>query len=90
MPFFHASGLITYTGALFLGRLIRVFWKFDEHLFLKSVQDYKLSMIAVVPTLLVFLAKSPLVEQYDVSSLKELMVGAAPVSKETETVIMET
>lgn len=38
----------------------------------------------MVPPLMVFLAKSPLVDQYDLSSLKVLLCGAAPLSKEIE------
>lgn len=47
-------------------------------------QKYRVSLIFVVPPLVVFLAKSPLVDEYDLSSLKELGSGAAPLSKEVE------
>lgn len=38
----------------------------------------------MVPPLMVFLAKHPLVDNYDLTSLRELLCGAAPLSKETE------
>lgn len=38
----------------------------------------------MVPPLIIFLAKNPLVDQYDVSSLKEITSGAAPLSREVE------
>lgn len=38
----------------------------------------------MVPPLMVFLAKHPLVDNYDISSVRELLCGAAPLSKETE------
>lgn len=38
----------------------------------------------MVPPLMVFLAKHPLVDQYDLSSLKIIWCGAAPLSKELE------
>lgn len=41
-------------------------------------------MAFMVPPLMVFLAKHPIVEKYDLSSLMVLLCGAAPLSKETE------
>lgn len=38
----------------------------------------------LVPPLMVFLAKSPLVSEYDLSSVKVIWSGAAPLSKEVE------
>ena len=38
----------------------------------------------LVPPLVVFLAKSPLVDDYDLSSLKEVHSGAAPLSRDVE------
>lgn len=38
----------------------------------------------MVPPLMVFLAKHPLVDDYDLSSIRELLCGAAPLSKEVE------
>jgi 4-coumarate--CoA ligase len=42
----------------------------------------------MVPPLMVFLAKNPLVNAYDLSSLKYLISGAAPLSKEVELAVM--
>lgn len=41
----------------------------------------------VVPPLMVFLAKSPLIENYDLTTLKLLFCGAAPLSKELEVAV---
>lgn len=38
----------------------------------------------LVPPLMVFLSKHPVVDKYDLSSLKEIWCGAAPLSKETQ------
>lgn len=56
--------------------------KFEDHLFLRTIQNYKVNVAFLVPPLLVFLAKSPLVDKYDVSNLKLIGCGAAPLSKE--------
>lgn len=39
-------------------------------------------MMPLVPPLLLFLAKDPIVSEYDLSNLESILVGAAPVGKE--------
>lgn len=46
-------------------------------------------MAFMVPPLMVFLAKHPIVDKYDLSSLMVLLCGAAPLSRETEDQIKE-
>lgn len=55
--------------------------KFEEGLFLSAIENFKITIIFIVPPLMVFLAKHPLVSSFDLSSLKELICGAAPLSK---------
>lgn len=55
--------------------------KFDELRFLSSIQDHKVSVLNLVPPLMVFLAKHPLVSKYNLSSVMEITCGAAPLSK---------
>lgn len=43
----------------------------------------------MVPPLMVFLAKHPLVDNYDITSIRELLCGAAPLSKETEDAVYQ-
>ena len=44
----------------------------------------KISGLLVVPPIAVLLAKSPLVDKYQLTSMKELVVGAAPLGRDTE------
>ena len=46
-------------------------------------------MATVVPPIMVFLAKHPLVDKYDLSSLTDLMCGAAPLSQQLEDEVSE-
>jgi 4-coumarate--CoA ligase len=62
--------------------------KFEEGLFLSCIENYQINCIFMVPPLMVFLAKHPLVDAYDLSSLKYLISGAAPLSKEVELAVM--
>ena len=67
-----------------MGQKIVVLKRFQEELFLKIIQDFRLSNLWLAPPLVILLAKSPLVAKYDLSSVKEILSGAAPLSKDTE------
>lgn len=57
--------------------------KFTLPLLLQAIHRYKITYLALVPPIAVLLIKSPLVSQYDISSIKFLLCGAAPLGKET-------
>jgi 4-coumarate--CoA ligase len=84
IPWFHAFGCITLINVLMVAVKVVFIPKFEEGLFLSCIENYQINCIFMVPPLMVFLAKHPLVENYDLSSLKLLLVGAAPLSKEVE------
>lgn len=44
------------------------------------MQTYKITTLFVVPPIIVFLAKSPLVEKYDLTSVLVAIYGSAPTS----------
>jgi acyl-CoA synthetase (AMP-forming)/AMP-acid ligase II len=58
--------------------------KFEENTFLSSIEKYRCSVLFAVPPLMVFFAKNENVGHFDLSSLRLIMCGAAPLSKETE------
>jgi long-subunit acyl-CoA synthetase (AMP-forming) len=41
-------------------------------------------MLMLVPPILVFLGKHPIVDKFDLSSVREIWCGAAPLSKEMQ------
>ncbi|KAI5078751.1 hypothetical protein GOP47_0006422 [Adiantum capillus-veneris] len=55
---------------------------FYRNQMLLAIQTYRVTNLPLVPPVLLALAKSSLVEKYDLSSLREISVGAAPVSKD--------
>lgn len=63
--------------------------KFEEESFLRSIEKYKPTSSFMVPPLMVFMAKHPLVDKYDMSSLTELYCGAAPLSREVEEAVLK-
>lgn len=84
IPWFHAYGFITHFAVLAL-RVQTVFMvRFQEELFLNTIQKYKVNMLLLVPPLAVFLAKHPMVLKYDLSSVNEIWCGAAPLSRDIQ------
>lgn len=85
LPLFHVSGFIFNMGLILKGGMTIIFLpKFDPINFLASIQNYKVHGIFVVPPIVVFLAKHPIVDKYDLSSLKYLLCGAAPLKSSLE------
>ncbi|KAG4074567.1 hypothetical protein HA402_005632 [Bradysia odoriphaga] len=89
-PWFHSLGF--FSMVLYACSRVATFVflpKFEEETFLRCVQDYKVSTIVAVPPIIVFLAKSPLVDQYDLSSLRNITCSAAALSREIEDQVRE-
>lgn len=53
---------------------------FTPDTFLGAIEKHKVTIASVVPPILLFLAQSPLVAKYDLSSLRWMMSAAAPLS----------
>lgn len=56
--------------------------KFDLQVFLSAIQQHRITFVYVAPPVLVQLANSPVAEQYDLSSLRMITSGAAPLTRE--------
>uniref|UniRef100_A0A1L8DZ07 Luciferin 4-monooxygenase n=1 Tax=Nyssomyia neivai TaxID=330878 RepID=A0A1L8DZ07_9DIPT len=84
LPWFHTYGLMTLIGLITKGVKFVCLPRFEEKTFLNALQTYKITHASLVPPLMVFLAKNPNVLKYDLSNLRELYYGAAPLGKETE------
>lgn len=84
VPLFHAYGLLTSVGSSICGAEIVILPRFEEHSFLNAIQTYKTNIAFLVPPIIVFLVRSPLVLKYDVSSLLIIGCGAAPLSKDLQ------
>ena len=67
---------------LYSGMEIVVMPKFSLEEWCSIVQKHRITYSLVVPPVVLALAKSPLVENYDLSSIRMLNSGAAPLSKE--------
>ncbi|XP_058807956.1 uncharacterized protein LOC131673735 [Phymastichus coffea] len=87
LPFFHAYCFTVLIMGLIAGATGIVFSHFEEEAFLETIQQYKIEVLTLVPPLMVFLAKHPLVDKYDLSSIKIIWCGAAPLSRNIEETI---
>jgi len=56
--------------------------KFDLQKFCSHVQTYRITFAYVVPPIILLLGKSPIVSNYDLSSIRMLNSGAAPLTRE--------
>ena len=80
LPFFHIYGMtLLVNAALRNGQTVVSMPRFDLVEFLQLMQDHRVTKAFLVPPILVALAKHPLVDQYDLSALKRIVSGAAPL-----------
>lgn len=56
--------------------------KFDLEKFCKVIQDYGITYASVPPPVVLALAKHPAVDKYDLSSIKWMSSGAAPLGRD--------
>jgi acyl-CoA synthetase (AMP-forming)/AMP-acid ligase II len=83
LPFFHIYGMqVLMNMGLRAGCRIVTMPRFDLEQFLSLHQEHQLTRAFVAPPMVVALAKHPLVDAYDLSSLKMVFSGAAPLSAE--------
>lgn len=85
LPLYHAYGqLFTCLIAPLLGVKVYVMRKFEYAAFLEVIQRFKITHLQVAPPIIVMLARRPETKKYNLSSLKYIMCGAAPLSRELQ------
>ncbi|KAL4944777.1 hypothetical protein BDV06DRAFT_72571 [Aspergillus oleicola] len=83
LPFFHIYGLTCLVHqSLYQGYELVVMAKFDLERWCQHVQDYKITFSYVVPPVVLLLGKHPIVDKYDLSSIRMMNSGAAPLTQE--------
>lgn len=83
LPFFHIYGqTVIMNQGLRAGATIISMPRFDLDQFLDLIQEHGVSLVYVVPPIALALAKHPAVDERDLSSIKTLMSGAAPLGAE--------
>jgi acyl-CoA synthetase (AMP-forming)/AMP-acid ligase II len=88
LPFFHIYGMtVLLNAALHAHATLVVMQRFDLGEFLKSIEKHRIVFGFIAPPIAVALTKDPLVDQYDLSSLRTLVSGAAPLDAELGTAL---
>jgi acyl-CoA synthetase (AMP-forming)/AMP-acid ligase II len=83
LPFFHCFGLIvTVSLGLAQGARSVVMPRYDFPQFLRIAQDYRVTRAYLVPPMVLALAKHPMVDDYDLSALRSIVCGAAPLGED--------
>lgn len=85
LPLSHIYGLIVIAhSSTYRGDGVIVLPKYDFKWLLTSIQDYKISMLFLVPPMIIHLTKQKEeCKKFDLSSVRGCFTGAAPLGKET-------
>lgn len=84
LPFFHIYGMTVLLNiALHTRASLVTMPRFDLVQFLEYIQTYSCTYVFVAPPIMVALSKHPVVDQYDISSVRTLLSGAAPLDGAT-------
>ncbi|GAB46469.1 putative 4-coumarate--CoA ligase, partial [Gordonia terrae NBRC 100016] len=76
LPFFHIYGMTVLLNAALYNRASLVIMpRFDLVEFLENIQNHKVTMAYIAPPVAVALAKHPIIDNYDLSSLHTMMSG---------------
>jgi 4-coumarate--CoA ligase len=88
LPFFHIYGM-TVLMNLFLNQSAKLVTmpRFDLEMYLRLIQEHRATRLYIVPPVALALAKHPMVDQFDVSSVKQIFSGAAPMGAEIEAAV---
>jgi len=80
LPLFHIYGLVVVLNmGLHMGATIVMMPRFDLEQFLGLIQKYRVTLSHIVPPIVLQLAQNPIIDNYDLSSLKMIFCGAAPL-----------
>jgi acyl-CoA synthetase (AMP-forming)/AMP-acid ligase II len=80
LPFFHIYGMnVLMNGGLRQRATLITMPRFELAEFLRIIADHQASFVFIAPPVAVALAKHPLVDAYDLSNLRVIFSGAAPL-----------
>ncbi len=82
VPIFHVAGVTPIMSSVWGGRTLVILPQFDPELWLKAVEKERVTHSFVVPTMLKRIMDHPDFHKHDLSSLKLITYGAAPMPYE--------
>ncbi len=79
-PWFHAMGIKSYlNNPIYMGATMVVFPRFDPGQFLQAIEKYEANIIGGAPQLYIPLMNHPDFKKYDLSSIRFIVSGSAPL-----------
>jgi len=83
LPLFHIYGLMVVLNmGLYAGATIVTMPRYDLEHFLKAVCNYKVTLAHLVPPIVLALSKNPLVDNYQLTTLRTIFSGVAPLGED--------
>ncbi|KAE8971463.1 hypothetical protein PF011_g26021 [Phytophthora fragariae] len=89
LPFVHIMSTLLFHMAFYRGWGTVILPKFLPDEYLSAIAKYKVWNVYVAPPIVQFFAKHPLVDKYDLSSLKYIGSGGAPMGTEVEEAVFK-
>ncbi|MDB5078493.1 MAG: 4-coumarate--CoA ligase family protein [Chloroflexi bacterium] len=90
LPFYHIYGTMLMGSGILSGGISILMERFEPVECMRLIQKYKVSLFYSVPPVLVMLTNWPLLKQQDLSSIRHVMSGAAPLAPEVARRFQET
>ncbi|MDO8612960.1 MAG: long-chain-fatty-acid--CoA ligase [Dehalococcoidia bacterium] len=85
VPLYHVAGATAPLSSVWGGRTLVILPQFEPQAWLEAVQAHRVTHSFVVPTMLKRIMELPDFDKYDLSSLKLIAYGAAPMPYEVVT-----
>ncbi len=89
LPFYHIYGTMLVGGGIYAGATLVVMEAFDLERSLTLAQQYGVTLYYAVPPILIALDNYADLSKFDLSSLRYIMVGAAPLAPEVAQRVQE-
>ena len=90
LPLFHIYGLVAVSGfGLVSGMTVVTMPRFDLEQYLGIIQQHGVTVLHVVPPIMLGLANHPVIDNYDLSSVRMIFSGAAPLGVDLSRACME-
>ncbi len=86
LPFFHIYGMMAVMNChLAWGGVLVTLPRFDLETALRLIETHRMRKLFIVPPIVLALAKHPMIDQFDLSSVEYIMSAAAPLGVELAT-----
>ena len=90
LPFFHIYGMTVLVNlALRKGATVVTMPRFDLDEFLRLLAEHRVTFACLVPPIVLALAKHPAVDKHDLSALRNVLSGAAPLDASVSAAVAE-